>query len=131
MDARQTYGDERKARPVAWASVAAAVVLWSVLPGASGAAGAVPGTKFRDCPGCPEMVVVPEGRFEMGSMSGYERQKSAARGDDCSVPFAVGVNEVPFGEWDACVSGDGCGWDFPDDAGWGRGRRPVINCELE
>ena len=65
------------------------------------------GGKFRDCPQCPEMVVVPGGQF--GS------------------PFAVGVYEVTFGEWDACVSGGGCGGYRPDDGGKGRGRRPVIN----
>ena len=66
-----------------------------------------PGFKFRDCPGCPEMVVVPGGQFGR--------------------PFAVGVYEVTFGEWDACVSGGGCGGHRPDDEGWGRGNRPVIN----
>ena len=25
------------------------------------------GTRFRDCPECPEMVVLPAGRFVMGS----------------------------------------------------------------
>ena len=65
-----------------------------------------PGYKFQDCPQCPKMVVVPGGQFGR--------------------PFAVGVYEVTFGEWDACVSGGGCGGYRPDDYGWGRGRRPVI-----
>ena len=65
------------------------------------------GRRFRDCPGCPELVVVPGGQF------GH--------------PFAVGVYEVTFGEWDACVSGGGCGGYRPDDRGWGRGSRPVMN----
>lgn len=29
-----------------------------------------PGLRFRDCPGCPEMVVVPTGSFMMGSPPG-------------------------------------------------------------
>ena len=41
--------------------------------------------------------------------------------------FAVGVFEVTFAEWNACVSDGGCGGYRPDDEGWGRGRRPVIN----
>ena len=42
--------------------------------------------------------------------------------------FAVGKFEVTFAEWDACVAGGGCtGNKSPSDAGWGRGRRPVIN----
>ena len=30
------------------------------------------GTKFRDCPACPELVVVPSGSFEMGSPQGED-----------------------------------------------------------
>lgn len=44
-----------------------------------------------------------------------------------SAPFAVGVYEVTFEEWDACARGGGCGGLIPDHEGWGRGRRPVIN----
>ncbi|MDE0229499.1 MAG: formylglycine-generating enzyme family protein [Spirochaetaceae bacterium] len=41
--------------------------------------------------------------------------------------FAVGVREVTFAEWDACVSAGGCGGYRPPDGGWGRARQPVIN----
>src|SRR5690606_6844384 len=41
-------------------------------------------------------------------------------------PFAVGKFEVTFSEWDACVADGGCRYS-PSDAGWGRGRSPVIN----
>ena len=41
--------------------------------------------------------------------------------------FAVGVFEVTFAEWNACVSAGGCGGYRPDDGGWGRGQRPVID----
>jgi formylglycine-generating enzyme required for sulfatase activity len=41
-------------------------------------------------------------------------------------PFAVGKFEVTFAEWDACVAAGGCRHN-PDDRGWGRGKRPVIN----
>ena len=44
-----------------------------------------------------------------------------------AAPFAVGVYEVTFDEWDACARGGGCGGLIPDHEGWGRGRRPVIN----
>ena len=88
------------------------------------------GRQFRDCPECPELVVVSEGWYMMGSLSG-----EAGRGGDegpvhrvtIDRPFAVGVREVTFGEWDACVSDKGCGGYRPDDAGWGRGPRPVVN----
>ncbi len=41
--------------------------------------------------------------------------------------FAVGVYEVTFNEWDACARSGGCGGLIPDNGGWGRGSRPVIN----
>ena len=61
-----------------------------------------PGTTFRDCPECPEMVVVPAGSFRMGSPPSEER-----RGDDegpvrrvtIAEPFAVGKYEVTLGEF--------------------------------
>ncbi len=40
--------------------------------------------------------------------------------------FAIGRYEVTFAEWDACVAGGGCA-HRPDDRGWGRGDRPVID----
>lgn len=40
--------------------------------------------------------------------------------------LAVGRFEVTFAEWDACVAAGGCR-RRPYDAGWGRGRQPVIN----
>ena len=87
------------------------------------------GKSFRDCPDCPEMVVVPAGSFVMGSPSneagrlygeGPQHRVTIAR------PFAVGKFEVTFAEWDACVTAGGC-MLRPDDQGWGRGNRPVIN----
>jgi formylglycine-generating enzyme required for sulfatase activity len=43
--------------------------------------GRVPGTVFRDCPDCPEMVVVPAGSFTMGS-SASEKTWAATHGWD-------------------------------------------------
>ncbi len=85
---------------------------------------------FRDCPECPEMVVVPAGSFLMGSPeseAGRYVDEGPVHRVTIARPFAVGVVEVTFGEWDACVSGGGCGGYRPDDEGWGRGRRPVSN----
>ena len=79
-------------------------------------------------------VVVPAGSFLMGSPSS-EEGRSDWEGPQHWVtikkPFAVGVYEVTFEEWDACVSAGGCGAYRPDDNGWGRGRRPVINVDWE
>ncbi len=77
----------------------------------------------------PLMVVVPAGRFRMGclsnddSCSGFERP---AHDVTIGAPFALSAFEVTFQEWDACVAAGGCG-HWPDDEGWGRGPRPVIN----
>lgn len=88
------------------------------------------GRVFRDCDSCPRMVVVPAGSFKMGSPSA-EAGRMDFEGPQHTVriesPFAVGVYEVTFGEWDRCVSAGGCGGYRPDDEGWGRGNRPVIN----
>jgi formylglycine-generating enzyme required for sulfatase activity len=88
-----------------------------------------PGTTFRDGDLCPEMVVIPAGRFTMGSPSN-EQGRSDDEGPQHLVtiprPFAVGKYAVTFDDWDACVREGGCAHN-PDDNGWGRGRRPVIN----
>ena len=90
---------------------------------------AAAGQSFRDCPDCPEMVVVPAGEFMMGSTRS-ERGRSKAEGPRQKVtfakPIAVGKYEATFAEWDACVRDGGCS-DSPHDKGWGRGARPVIN----
>ena len=82
------------------------------------------GDVFRDCADCPEVVVVPAGSFEMGS-SNNDREKPVHQ-INISAPFAIGVREVTFEEWDMCVTENGCKFR-PADRGWGRGNRPVIN----
>ena len=92
------------------------------------------GERFSDCTVCPEMVVVPPGSYMMGSPA-----NEADRDDDEGPPhrvtigylLAVGVYEVTFAEWEACVAAGGCGGYRPDDAGWGRGSRPVIHVSWE
>ena len=82
-----------------------------------------PGDVFRDCPECPELVVVPAGSFQMGSRSDHEapvHRVSIAR------PFAIGRREVTFAEWDKCVEAAGCEYRG-DDHGWGRGDRPIMD----
>ena len=94
--------------------------------------GRKPGDTFRDCPACPEMVVVPAGSFRMGDLQGgggdHEKPVHTVT---IGRPFAVGKYEVTFAEWDACVSAGGCNGYRPDAEGWGRGNRPVINVSWE
>ncbi|MCL2713398.1 MAG: formylglycine-generating enzyme family protein, partial [Alphaproteobacteria bacterium] len=85
---------------------------------------------FQECDqGCPEMVVVPAGSFTMGSPES-EKDRYDDEGPQHVVtirrPFAVGRFAVTFDEWDACVADGGCGGYRPEDASWGRGRRPTI-----
>jgi formylglycine-generating enzyme required for sulfatase activity len=81
---------------------------------------------FRDCADCPELVWLPQGEFLMGE-GGSSNGRHLVR---IGYALAVGKFEVTFAEWDACVAGGGCR-RRPDDAGWGRGRQPVVNISWE
>ena len=109
------------------AVVAALLLAGCDIPGLED--GAVePGTAFRDCPGCPWMVPVPAGSYTMGSPSSEAGRDADERQRRVTIagPFAVGVHEVTFAEWDACVAAGSCR-HRPADGGWGRGRQPVID----
>ena len=87
------------------------------------------GETFRDCALCPAMVVLPAGGFDMGSPPdevGRAADEGPVHRVEIARPFALGRYEVTFAEWDACVAAGGCRYR-PDDNGWGRGDRPVIN----
>lgn len=90
-----------------------------------------PGTVFKDCSTCPEMVVVPAGSFEMGSPeteSDREDMEGPQRKVTIPHPLAVGRFEVTFDNWQACVDARHCNSNkAPDDMSWGEGRRPVMN----
>jgi formylglycine-generating enzyme required for sulfatase activity len=79
---------------------------------------------FRDCSGCAEMIAVPAGNFDMGS-SDIPYAKPLHRVTIANA-FAIGRREVSFAEWDLCVAEGGCKYR-PNDRGWGRGDRPVID----
>lgn len=88
-----------------------------------------PGRVFKDCEQCPPMVSLPSGSAQLGAA---DDEKDARPNEKPKRPvtvtrmFAIGVTEVTFNQWDACVADGGCG-DRPSDNGWGRGNRPVIN----
>jgi formylglycine-generating enzyme required for sulfatase activity len=94
------------------------------------------GHSFRDrlangepCPACPEMVVAPAGTFTMGSPPSEPGRYTDEEQVRVTIarPFAVGKFAVTFDQWDACVADRGCNGYRPEDEGWGRGNRPVIN----
>ena len=64
-----------------------------------------PGEVFRDCPTCPELVVIPAGRFRMGCVSGRDCQDNEQPVHEVEVgSFALGVHEVTRAEYGAFVS---------------------------
>ena len=80
----------------------------------------------------PLMVVLPAGRFSMGCLSnGSYCSDDEQPVHDVTLPnnFAMAVHEVTFAEYDRYVQATGA--RRPDDEGWGRGNRPVINVDWE
>ena len=91
------------------------------------------GTIFQDCRVCPQVVVIPAGRFMMGSQETDEDARDNERPQHkvtIARPFAVSRFEVTFAEWNACIDAGGCTHN-PSDAGWGQGSRPVMNVSWE
>ena len=115
------------------ATVAAVILLQSVMTHSS-AGDFSPGDVFRDCPECPELVVVPAGSFMMGAPPSEEGSTDSERPQHVvtiSRPFAAGRYEVTFAQWDACVDAGGCGGVVLDDKAWGRDRRPAVGVRWE
>ena len=106
------------------------------------------GTKLRDCEVCPELVVIPAGKFRMGSPSS-EKDRDGDEGPvrDVTIwePLAVGIHEVTREEFRQFVketrhsAGKECrtyksgkwkmrsghGWEKP---GFSQGRRHPVVC---
>jgi formylglycine-generating enzyme required for sulfatase activity len=79
------------------------------------------------------MVVIPAGRFLMGSPAnekGRYTNEGPQRDVALRAPLAVGRFEITFAEWDACVAARGCS-HRPNDRGWGRGRQPAVDVSWE
>jgi len=74
------------------------------------------GETFRDCPECPEMVVVPAGEFNMGSPeseNGRTSDEGPVHRVSVRQPFAIGKYEVTRGQYAEFVNAterksDGC-----------------------
>jgi formylglycine-generating enzyme required for sulfatase activity len=60
------------------------------------------GRPFKDCPACPDMVIIPAGSFDMGSKDGAEDEKPI-HSITIGLPIAMGKTEVTQGEWKAIM----------------------------
>ncbi len=72
------------------------------------------GFQFRDCAGCPELVVAPQGEFVMGSNE--QPDEKPAHRVRIPRPFAIGQYEITYAEWNNCVEAGGCSYR-PDHPG--------------
>ena len=80
----------------------------------------------------PQMVVLPTGRFRMGSPSGEtgrDSDEGPVRTVTIGKRIAMGRYEVTFAEYDRFVAATS--GRRPNDLGWGRGSRPVIRVSQE
>jgi len=78
------------------------------------------GKIFRDCPDCPEMIVIPAGGFDMGTNDAQDDEKPVHR-VTISQPFALGKIEVTQAEWSAVMGGN------PSDISYIGDNYPVEN----
>lgn len=97
------------------------------------------GEVFRDCPGCPEMVVVPAGEYFMGVAPGEEAEEAVLQFPSrktpqwhirIGAPFAIGRMEVKRGEFgdfvremnytvgDSCWAWENSRWNNSGNASW-------------
>lgn len=81
--------------------------------------------RMRDGSPAPEMLVLRGGTYQRGDLQGDGDSDEKPPVTIRIRPFAIGIYEVTFEEFDRFC--DSTGRDRPDDAGWGRGRRPVVN----
>lgn len=83
-----------------------------------------PAKVFRDCDGCPEMVVIPAGVFEMGSRDGEGDDDETPAHPVRIAPFALGRLEITQGQWRAVMDTQPshfrrCGEDCPvENVSW-------------
>jgi len=97
----------------------------SAVPFAVSAAAPTAGTVFTEPTLHLDFIRIPGGRFLMGDSAhrGYAFEKPL---HPVTVKeFFIGRHEVTFAAYDAFAKATGR--PLPDDAGWGRGSRPVIN----
>ena len=92
------------------------------------------GQHFRDCPVCPEMVVIPAGEITVKA-SGGSGEFSSTYTLHIPSNFAIAINETRVADWESCEFDGGCGQGALNssqgktDFGWRewKGTRPISN----
>ncbi|HEX9707275.1 MAG TPA: formylglycine-generating enzyme family protein [Steroidobacteraceae bacterium] len=97
---------------VARAATIASILVALAAPAAESESAREPGSTFRDCDDCPEMVVIPAGTFVMGTpVAGSAPGVAAAERDavviELPVSFALGRYEVTRGQYARFVTDSG------------------------
>lgn len=86
------------------------------------------GETFQDCPDCPELVVLPQGKFSMGaSETDPDRTVSElpAHHVNINAPLLMGRYEVTVAQWDICTREGSCRTSTPPIPG--HAEHPVVN----
>ncbi|MBE9561965.1 MAG: SUMF1/EgtB/PvdO family nonheme iron enzyme, partial [Proteobacteria bacterium] len=73
----------------------------------------------------PKMAVIPAGHFQMGDIQNVGTKWEQPVHTVSIDSFAIGRYETTFAEYDKFALATGR--KLPNDEGWGRGKRPVIN----
>jgi formylglycine-generating enzyme required for sulfatase activity len=73
----------------------------------------------------PEMIMLPAGTFRMGDIQGGGDRDEQPVHKVSVARFAIGRYAVTFEEYDRFA--EATAKEKPNDEGWGRGKRPVIN----
>ncbi len=81
--------------------------------------------RLKDGSQGPEMVWIKGGSFRMGDIQGGGLSSEKPVHSVSVARFAMGRYEVTFAEYDKFA--EATGRKKPNDRGWGRGNRPVIN----
>ena len=74
----------------------------------------------------PELVEIPAGEMAVSDSDRRSARQAETRRVVFERPFLIGRFEITFAQWDYCHAAGGCA-HLPDDKGWGRAGRPVID----
>jgi len=87
--------------------------------------GALLQDRMIDGQAAPEMIILRGGTFQRGDLQG-DGDDDEKKVETINIkPFAIGLYEITFDEYDLYC--EETGHIKPDDQEWGRGRRPAVN----